>query len=405
LFELIKTMMSRGGAALGAILFHIAVIRVLDVAAAGQLFLWLTTLYVASFVANLGLDTYLLKRISARTSKFAPAKKRLAFLFSSALAIVVVLGASASGKWIFMALPFFALVAINSRIMRAVGRYVSAGVIEVSAISALAFVLLCVCVWINGAIEIDGVACVFVVAATCLFLLSELLVGKSHRIWAGLGVKWLHLDRASLPFVVFPLLIFATQWLPVYFLARTSDESVSIFNIAVRFSSLVTFVSISIDSYLSPRFSRLHEQGSYLQIKAVVSKFRGYSAVACVVFLWMYFLGGPLLITSWAGEAYADAYYVAIPVLLMYFFMLMGGPYQSFLLMSDQESLVNKVNVLALVLVLLCCACFAYLDALTEVAAAIALLFGRGVAALLMLVKGAAYINQRCALIRSAGDH
>ena len=398
-------MLSRGGAALGAILFHIAVIRVLDVSAAGQLFLWLTTLYVASFVANLGLDTYLLKRIAAHTSKFAAAKKRLAFLFSLALSIAVVLGASASAKWIFMALPFFALVAINSRIMRALGRYVSAGVIEVSAISALAFVLLCVCVWINGIVEIEVAACVFVIAAACLFLVSELLVGKSYRIWTGWGVKCLHLDRASLPFVVFPLLIFATQWLPVYFLARISDESVSIFNIAVRFSSLVTFVSISIDSYLSPRFSRLHEQGDYLQIKDVVSKFRGYSAVACIVFLSIYFLGGPLLITSWAGEAYADAYYVAIPVLLMYFLMLMGGPYQSFLLMSDQESLVNKVNVLALALVLFLCASFAYLDALTDVTAAISLLLSRGLASSVMLAKGVTYINQRCALIRSAGDH
>jgi O-antigen/teichoic acid export membrane protein len=310
--------------------------------------------------------------------------------------------ASASARCLFVALPFFALVAINSRIMRAVGRYVSAGFLEVSAISALAFLVLFGWVVASPAVKIADVTFAFVISAACLFLISEFLVGQSHTIWAGLDEKLLHLDRASLPFVVFPLLIFATQWLPVYFLARISDESVSIFNIAVRFASLVTFVSISIDSYLSPKFSRLHALGEYAQIKKVVARFRGYSLIACILFLLVYSCVGPWLITSWAGDAYADAYYVAIPVLLMYFSMLIGGPFQSFLLMSDQEALVNKVNVLALALVLFCCVSFIYFDALTNVVAAFTLLFGRGIAAMVMMIKGMSYIDQRCALNDSA---
>mgnify|MGYP006296696651 CR=1 FL=1 len=99
--------------------------------------------------------------------------------------------------------------------------------------------------------------------------------------------------------------------------------------------------------------------------------------------------------TWWVGDAYAHAYYVAVPVLVMYFFMLVGGPYQSFLLMSDQEALVNRVNVLSLILVSSACALALYFDVLNELTAACALLFGRGVAAAVMMRKGAQYMKQQ----------
>jgi O-antigen/teichoic acid export membrane protein len=185
--------------------------------------------------------------------------------------------------------------------------------------------------------------------------------------------------------------------MPVYFLTGVGEEAISIFNMALRFASLITFFSISIDSYLAPKFSALHAVGDYAKIQKLVVMYRGYSLLACVMFFTLYFLGGEPLMTWWVGDAYANAYYVAIPVLMMYFFMLIGGPYQSFLLMSDQEQVVNRVNVLALILVFSACAIALYCDALNALTASCTLLFGRGVAAAVMMAKGAQHIKQQLA--------
>lgn len=398
MLELLKTMLSRGGAAIGALLFHIAVIRLLPVIEAGQFFLWLTTLYVASFIGGLGLDTYLLKKIAANHETLAPAKKRFAFLFSIAVATGVIAFTEGAARWILVALPFFVLVSINSRIMRATGAYMGAGFFEVSVISAATFGLLLICVALDLEVTLDEVVGLFIAASIFLCVLGEYKLDKKFRSvwsWASHPIK---VEKSSLPFVVFPLLIFLTQWMPVYFLTGVGEEAISVFNMAVRFASLITFFSISIDSYLAPKFSALHAAGDYVKIQRLVVMCRGYSLLACVVFFVFYFLGGEQVMTWWVGEAYASAYYVAIPVLMMYFFMLIGGPYQSFLLMSDQEAVVNRVNVLALILVFGVCAISLFLNLLDAQMAAFALLFGRGVAAAVMMKKGAQYIEQQLIL-------
>lgn len=398
MLELFKTMLSRGGAAIGALLFHIAVIRLLPVAQAGQLFLWLTTLYVASFIGGLGLDTYLLKRIAASQVTMAAAKKRFAFLFSAIVAIGVIGCAEGAARWILMALPFFVLVSINSRIMRAKGAYMAAGFFEVSVISAATFGLLLVDMALGVDVALNDVVGLFIAASIILCVLGEYQLEEKFRSLCGWARYPIRVEKSSLPFMVFPFLIFLTQWMPLYFLTGVGDEAISVFNIAVRFASLITFFSISIDSYLAPKFSALHATGGYAQIQELVAMFRGYSLLACVVFFVLYFLCGEPLMTWWGGDVYAHAYYVAVPVLMMYFFMLIGGPYQSFLLMSDQEALVNRVNVLALMLVFGFCAISLYLDVLNALTAACALLFGRGVAAAVMMKKGAQFLKQQLVL-------
>jgi O-antigen/teichoic acid export membrane protein len=271
----------------------------------------------------------------------------------------------------------------------------AAGFFVVSVISAATFGLLLACVALDVDVTLQDVVALFIAASIALCVLGECQLEKKFRSAWGLASHPIKFERASLPFVVFPLLIFLTQWLPVYFLNGVGDEAISVFNIAVRFASLITFFSISIDSYLAPKFSALHAQGSYARIQKLVAMFRGYSLLACAVFFVLYFLCGEPLMTWWVGDAYAHAYYVAVPVLVMYFFMLVGGPYQSFLLMSDQDALVNRVNVLSLILVSSACALALYLDVLNELTAACALLFGRGVAAAVMMRKGAQYIKQQ----------
>lgn len=391
-------MLSRGGAAIGALLFHIAVIRLLPPAQAGQFFLWLTTLYVLSFIGGLGLDTYLLKKIAANQETMAAAKKRFAFLFSIVVAVSVIACAEDTARWILMALPFFTLVSINSRIMRATGAYIGAGLFEVSVISAATFGFLLICVALDLEVTLVNVVGLFISASIFFCVLGDSKLEKKFRSVWELASHPLKVERSSLPFVVFPLLIFLTQWMPVYFLTGVGEDAISVFNIAVRFASLITFFSISIDSYLAPKFSALHAIGDYIKIQKLVVMYRRYSLLACVVFFAFYFVAGEPLMTWWMGDAYASAYYVAVPVLMMYFFMLIGGPFQSFLLMSDREVVVNRVNVLALVLVFSVCTVLLYLNLLDAQTAAFALLFGRGVAAAVMMNIGAQHIKQQLSL-------
>lgn len=393
--ELFFTLISRGLPALGAVFFNVVLIQTLEIDAAGSVFYWVTNLYLIGFISALGLDVFLLKKVSMGVFSLIGEEKRTAFLISCLIPFVAIPVVDNPAVLIMASLPFFNQVAINSKILRGKGHYFKAGIFEQTSIFSLAAFILWSCSMLRISLDAQGVTLIFLMAAIVVFSLTELMVGEGCRLIKINRHKFFHYEFSALSFVIFPLITYATQWMPVYFLNKMGESEISIYTISVRCASLLAFLALSMDSYLLPKIAKFHSEGEHEKIAELLCKFKNASIILSIFLGLIYILVGSVLVTSWAGDAYERSYYVAFPIISMYLLSIVSGPHQSYLLMSGGERHVNWANVMAFFIVVVLCFFLQETHLLSAGWAAAAILVGRGISIIYVWYCGRRLIDER----------
>lgn len=393
--ELFLTLVSRGLPAVGAVLFNVVVIRILDIDAAGGVFYWITNLYLIGFVATLGLDIFLLKKISIGMSSLVSEQKRTVFAISSLVSFVVIEVVGNSAVLIIASLPFFNMIAINSKILRAQGNYFLAGIYEQTSIFTVAAFVVWIYSNLENSLGVQGVVFVLLAASIGVCVLTELKVDKNYRLVNFKGFKVFRYEISAASFMMIPIITYGSQWMPVYFLRTLGDSEVSIYSISVRCASLLAFLALSMDSYLLPKIAKLNGEESHEEINDLILKFKRISLAISVFLGLIYVFVGSVAVTSWAGDGYERSYYVAYPIIAMYFLSFISGPYQSYLLMSGGEQYVNWANILSFVIVAILCVILNEVRLLGAGGAACVILVGRGASIIYLWYVGRRHIRER----------
>lgn len=351
--KLIKIGLGRGVPAIGAIVFNLYVASKLPAKDADVFFMWFAVLYVLSFIGKLGFDTYILKELSVRKSSSTAQCKRMAFLASAVLSLGTLMFAPAVIYALLFALPFFSIASINSSVLRAEGRDAVGGFLEVSLLSSVALFIIVSLVFFHYEITIKVVALGFLCSALIVFLIGEIMVGKSRSVIGGDKCLSLQDVSSSIRFVPSPLMIYLTQWIAIFFLSTASEGTVSVYSVAIRLASGFAFIAITIDAFVAPRFARYFYDKDSESIKTLIDLVRKKYFIFLMLAFVIYALFGRFFIESFVGVEYVGSFYISLVISLSYCFILFVGPYQYFLLMGGGESKVNLSNGVSLVAVIL----------------------------------------------------
>lgn len=358
----IKIAIGRGLPAIGAIAFNLYVASKLETREADIFFLWFTALYLLSFLGKLGLDTYILREISSKSLASASGSKRAALLTSLIISLITIIFAPSQVWSLLLSLPAFSIISINSSILRAEGKDFLSGFLEVSQLSTAALAVLIASNLQPSELTLSAASNSFALASASILLLSELTLPKKHSIAFGENFVLWH-KFTPLRFVPTPLIIFLTQWAVVFFVAKTSEGSASIYAVAVRLASGFAFLAITIDAFASPRFAKYHSLQEPEKIRRLISSIRTKTVPLFGGALLVYALTAPTLIVKFVGPAYLDAFHASLILSLSYFFILIIGPYQSYLLMGSSENKVTFANAISLFCILFGCSMLTLLDA------------------------------------------
>jgi O-antigen/teichoic acid export membrane protein len=360
--EFLKVLLSRGIPAVGVIIYSILIARILSIDDTGIIFLWISIIYFSSLISRLGFEIYFLKEVSIGNNKFIPAAKKLVFAISILISILITSVFNSENLfYLIFSLPFFSLCAINSSILRAENKIFAAGLTEVSSISMTSASIITFVYYFKLNIDIDIdidigiISIIFFASSFLVFSISEYMIDKENRgLNSGLEINIKYI-KESIPFLAAPLIIYSIQWIPIYFLGLLSTKAVAVFGLSVKIASGFAFFAISLDSYIAPKFAKLHATGKLQEAKDIIKSTRWISGSVIFIFFSIYLLFGESAILNILGAEYKDVFLPALAMMLSYAIILMIGPYQYYLLMSSGQSAVTKSNAMAMLIAIFGC--------------------------------------------------
>lgn len=338
--------------AIGAILFNIYVGVKISPAKSDQFFLWFAIIYFASIIGRLGYDTYILRDLSnGRVTNFQKYKS-VALLFSLLIAGGCIFFAPYSVWGLVISLPMMVSVGINSAILRALGKNLISGLLEVSAVSFLALFFILSGEVFGLVISVALVSYSFAFAGLTILSIGNYFIGKS--VWV-LKIKDFRSGDLVLgcKFMFTPLILYATQWIAVIYLTELPEGAVSIYSVGIRLASGFAFIAIAIDSYVSTEFSRHNFNGNYEKINELFKLVRFKSISLAFPIFFFYVVAGICFSDLLVRVDYMDSFYISIIVSFSYLIRLAIGPHQFLLLMTGHEESVNKSSLYNFIIVIL----------------------------------------------------
>lgn len=338
--------------ALGAILLNLFVARTFPLIVADIFFIWFAIFYAASFITKLGFDVFLLREVAAETIKAAGTYKRWVFSASFLMTVALFQFATSDVIWLLFGLPFFSVAALNSSITRAQGKDVTSGLLEVSSISAVSFILLLILNYFSTSISLEIVCQSFFAACLIVFFVGEYLSGYKNTIFTAGEYISNSILLAALSLAISPFVIYCTQWVAVFFLKFGPVGEVSLYSVGVRLASAFAFVTITVDAFVAPRFARLLRKGAVDEVNTLIRQVRNKASWLMIFALSFYAAVGWYIAKEYLSQQYIDSLKVSIIIAFYYLSVIIIGPYQYLLLMAGKAKIVNYSNGLVAVLVL-----------------------------------------------------
>lgn len=353
--------------AIGVLLYTFFASKYFSVNQGSEAILYLAYLYLMSFIAKLGIDSFVLKEVSlaydgeARRAKTVYYRAAVEVVVLSVLllgfyyASISLLGRFNITSKYFLILPVFSLMGLQSIVLKASGCEKFGALLEVGFASLLATVLAWIKVVVDGFVELEEflniflISCFFVVLAQ-LFILRGVFKGVFAELSFVLNLHhWLALK--SWKFSVVNVCSYLIEWLPVFILSSVSPESVVILALAIRLATVAGFAVSTIDLISAPKVSRLYVNGEKGQLREYLRSLRKVMFVpAVLIVLFAY----PIFLLLERAVLAIDSEGVSLPAYILissHAISLLIGPVGYVLMMTGYEGVSAKVKAVLLVII------------------------------------------------------
>ncbi len=326
----------------GAILgfgFNVLLARALGAEGAGIYFLALTITTIASVVARLGLDNALLRDVAAAVAERrwadAAGLHRSGMLMAGAgtalAAAILFLGAPLIAGRIFakpelagtlrimaLAVPVFGLLAVQAEAVKARRQPAAATFLQGVGLPLCGVVAL---VALRGVVvRPDQVGLIYLGSTLVVLSIGLVMWWSRHtELWqCGTAPESWALLRSSLPLMNVAVLSLLTNWASMIALGLwASAAEIGQYGAAQRCAILTSFILVSVNSIVAPKFSALHAQGRLPELERLArqSSWLTFGLSAPVLLVYVLFAGpvlgifgqgfkaaAPLLVVLAAGQ-------------------------------------------------------------------------------------------------------
>lgn len=371
LLPFVTSMAFKVASALAALLFSIAISRLMPLEDASQFFFMHSAATVLSVILIMGMDMLLLRGTAAFHQTGADADildLRHSTLVSSTLASALlvplafaglllwgeaILGGARSAGFLFaLSAPFLAYIVQTAEALRGLGRYNTQTLLYGIAVPTAAVVLLTA-----HRLQVDRTS---VMAGAAAFLLSGVLVsGVAAALWSKARRQ---LDAPGRPARFRPELLRSTvsffflsgaqtiqQFVPVMIVGlHKAGPDLGLYYASFRIAMLVSFVLTASNVIIAPMLSRAHARSDHGAMKDLVRLSSAIGGLTATPIALVFFYRGNVFLGLF-GEAYAEALPILRVLLIGQLVNAFSGAVQFFLLMSNKERTVVWINVLGLV--------------------------------------------------------
>ena len=357
--------------ALAALLFSIAIARLMPLEDASRFFFVHSAATVLSVLLILGMDMLLLRGTAAlhqteanadildlRHSTFVASTLVSALLVPLSFAGLLlwgeaILGSAWSAGFFFaISAPFLAYIAQTAEALRGLGRYNAQTLLYGIAVPTAAIVLLAA-----HRLQVDRTS---VLAGAAAFLLSSILVsGFAATLWSKARRQLYTLGsperfrpellRGSVSFFFLSGAQTIQQFVPVIIVGLfKSGPDLGFYYASFRIAMLVSFVLTASNVIIAPMLSRVHARSDHGAMKNLVRLSSAIGGLTATPIALVFFFRGDVFLGLF-GEAYAEALPILRVLLIGQLVNAFSGAILFFLLMSNKERTVAWINVLSLV--------------------------------------------------------
>ncbi len=356
--------------------FNLLVVHHFQPSVAGEFFLCITLVLVASQVARFGMDNVLVRHVPllaeqgerAQLAALCGSALALTLLASSVLAALLYFAAPALSTALFsnpdmapmislmgLAVPFYSICLLNSYInqgMRRIFHYIVG--LNLGQVT-LASLLLIGAVKLAGLEASANLLAVCYVAGCALMMVYSLLSTRAsvplHPTAASRSVA-IRLVVESAPLFAVAMTQLIMVWSSQFLLGVwAGPEDVAVYTIAQRVAMLTSFVLVAVNGVVAPRFSLLYHEGRLGELEALSKKsVRLMLCMATPLLLAM--LAFPEWILGIFGSAYTAGALVLSILALGQFVNVITGSVGYLLQMSGHYREVRNNTLLAALLAL-----------------------------------------------------
>lgn len=356
----------KGIAFAGAILFSIVVARSLGANAAGQFFLAMTLVTMASTIARVGLDKPIVRFVAiARTSGNGIAITALiatSFLLVAGISIATGALMYAASDW--LAGTVFSKPSLNehlSVLALSVPAVATTGVISAGfqGLSRVALYLLFLSV-LTPLVALAGIAVcsqldLNVSVALVYTIASIITLSMAAVAWLGVAgapkrampirelSSVIASSRANLVVIVAQLMM---SWMPAIVLGLLStSEDVATYFVADRLALLISFALIAVNSIAAPKFASLHGTGELDALRMSVLKTTQMATLSALPVVLVFVIWPEVSLLAVGNEFRQTGELLRI-LAIGYFATTATGSVSSLLLMSGFEREFRNVCVM-----------------------------------------------------------
>lgn len=299
--DAIRSFLLRSLNAIIAVIMSVVVARKFGAEISGRFFLCLALITLAQHLCRLGMDNVIVRSIAATgdSGEGLEARKTVnslsVVIFFAGMATAMAI--SGNSSWIsqnlfgkpemashlrlipwaipFLSVSFFIGYAFQGQ------KKLFPMILSQNLFLNLAFVLAILCFAFSKGDELSS----FFVACSVLSCMLAVIVWKTGNVRSGfqsLTVTWSTLYQG---FAFFHVIIMqqCMAWFPIILVGVfTSSSEVAIFSSATRIAALISFLLLSVNTVLAPRFSRLYQNGNLSEIERIT---RNYAKVTIVLSL------------------------------------------------------------------------------------------------------------------------
>jgi len=369
----IAFLMKLTGSAINFI-FNIVIARLLGVEGTGLYFMALSITLISSVIGRLGLDNALLRFISiySANSEWGEVKgvyqlgMKMVIICSGIVSIIIFLASQWIAddifsqpelkeplRWMSLSILPFALLNIQAESLKAIKEIKLAMFVQGIGIplgSLLVIYLL------GNSVEVSGVARaylagVIMTALLGIFTWKRLMQKNSgnvvkfpfHELWATCKPLLVVaiMNRALLP------------WAPILLLGIwVSAEDVGVFGAATRVSLLVSFILVSINSVLVPRYAELYAKEDLVALARIVKRASLLSAIfASPIFIIIFLETQKIMLLF--GESFALGSNILIVLTIGQLINVFCGSVGYLLIISGFQELYRNITMASALLQML----------------------------------------------------
>lgn len=368
---IIAFVLKVGGSAL-TFGFNVAVARLLGADGAGLYFLALSVTAIGSIIGRVGLDQTLLRFIAIHASRGEWGRvkgvhvlgMRVAVLASALLSLMGFFAAGWMATWLFskpelaeplrwMSLCILPVAILNLQASSLLGLKRIRGAMLVQGIGVPLIALLLILPLANAS-GVEGVSWSYL-AATSLVTLLSLWVWRDAM--AGNAAPSLPYPLADLwasckPLFAVALINGVLPWAPLLLLGIwVSAAEVGVFGAATRMAVLVSFLLVTLNTIVAPKFAELHAQDDMLAMGELARRTAGLlTLLVSPLFIILFIFSDRVM--SLFGSEFALGGGVLVILMMGQFVNAATGSVGLMLMMSGNEKAVMNINIASVILLL-----------------------------------------------------